>query len=461
MSSIRFTLALLAGKLARAGVNLIAPERGTNLPGAVALKICPTFLQQVRGLTARKVIAVTGTNGKSTTNNLITHILRSSGYSVAANLEGANMVGGVATTLLDNVSLRGTLRTDWVCLEVDERSLPAVAQALPIGTFTVTNVQKDQVQRNGEPDYIMGKIRKALDPQLSASDDLTLVLNDDEPYARSLTSSGYRTVFYAVAPNRRSRSSEGPWAVTMGCPSCGEGRIRFQTLNASNIGPFRCTKCDFASRSGECVVLEDVDFDSATFTDSGSRYQMPYTQSFFTYSYSAAIAVAKHLGIESEKVKAGLASFVNVAGRTASFEYAGKTVHYLRIKQENPDTLQSAFDAIAAAPGTGKTLVLGLCELTDFQPYYTNTFYVYDTDVNVLPNGGVDEAICFSTYVGVDTAVALEYGGFAPEQIRVLDTEDVDKVLRAMEEAKNDDIYLITWLGWYNKLKAETERRAR
>ncbi len=492
----RFLAALWAGKLTRVAVNLIDKKRGTNLPGAVALRVDPQFMRRVSGVSAEKVIATTGTNGKSTSNNMIVHVLRAAGYRVASNLEGANMVGGVATALVDNSSMGGKLQADWLCLEVDERSLGAVSRALPIGTLAVTNIQKDQVQRNGEPDYILQKIRRSLvtpeadsatgtsrtnaatdgtapahqptapavsapapsSPNQVASTPL-LVLNDDEPNSRSLATTGLPTLFYGVDENSRSQRHTSPYAVTMPCAACGRGRIEFDYQNISNIGPFRCSVCGFGSSQADGVRLTQVDFDKATFTADSHTFPMPYTQSFFTYSYALTVALAKHLGITPRITAQALGNFVNVAGRTETLTYAGKTIHYLRIKQENPDTLQSAFNAIAAAPGDSKTLILGLCELTDFQPFYTNTFYVYDTEVGVLTEGGVTETICFSKHVAIDTAAAMENCGYPASATKVLPTDEVADVLEAIRQSPNDEIFLITWLGWYSQMQAEIERR--
>ena len=109
MGKLRFLLALAAGKgLARA-INLIDPSRGSNLPGELALKLDPDFIRHIKGPVREKTIFVTGTNGKSTTTNLIATLFRAAGVSAAVNLEGANLKAGVAATLLKNTTLGGKL----------------------------------------------------------------------------------------------------------------------------------------------------------------------------------------------------------------------------------------------------------------------------------------------------------------------------------------------------------------
>ena len=65
-------------------------------------------------------------------------------------------------------------------LEIDERSFPLIRKQLPGRHMGITNLQKDQVQRNGDPDFILRKF------QNSIGKDMTLYLNNEEPRSRSL-----------------------------------------------------------------------------------------------------------------------------------------------------------------------------------------------------------------------------------------------------------------------------------
>ena len=75
---LKFMLALAAGKI----LNIIGKPLGkaTNLPGEIALKICPDLFGRFRF--DGKILAVTGSNGKTTTANAVAHILRKFFYYV-------------------------------------------------------------------------------------------------------------------------------------------------------------------------------------------------------------------------------------------------------------------------------------------------------------------------------------------------------------------------------------------
>ena len=62
---------------------------GGNLPGKLAYKWNKNIFKYFK--ISGKIIAVTGTNGKTMTNNAIGGMLKHSGYKVISNVEGNNM----------------------------------------------------------------------------------------------------------------------------------------------------------------------------------------------------------------------------------------------------------------------------------------------------------------------------------------------------------------------------------
>lgn len=198
MRRIRFFIALYIAKVLSFGIKLIAKDRGTNLPGVVALKVDPQFVSHIKGLDMKRTIFITGTNGKSTTTNLLAHVFKTAGYKIATNLSGANLLTGVAVALIQNVGLNGKLDADIVLLETDERYLPIIHRQLPAENICVLNLQKDQAQRNGEPGFIYNKVMSVI------NDDITLFVNNDEPNSRSLGRKTKKCINFGVEKNDKS-----------------------------------------------------------------------------------------------------------------------------------------------------------------------------------------------------------------------------------------------------------------
>ena len=105
MGKLKFYLALWAAKLSRPALKLTG-HNGTNFPGELALKICPDFMRYI--CKPEHVIAVTGTNGKTTVSNLLCDILEMDGRKVLDNRFGSNITSGISTSLI-----HGATRPCW------------------------------------------------------------------------------------------------------------------------------------------------------------------------------------------------------------------------------------------------------------------------------------------------------------------------------------------------------------
>ena len=445
MSRIRFLFALWAARFTKAVIRVIAPGRGTSLPGSIALKLDHGFIGHFKNVDKNKVIFITGTNGKSTTTNLLAAIMRQAGKKAAVNLEGANLAAGVAVTLMDHATLGGRFREEYIIMETDERFLPVISRQLPPAWLCVTNIQKDQVQRNGEPDIIYRKITSAI------RKDTVLFLNNEEPVSRSFATQTDKAVYYGVEEHAKSFVKHGAFTTTVPCPLCG-APIRFIRYNVDNIGEFACTRCDYASQKAPAYFIHSVDFGQRSFMLGQQKYPLPYDAPYFLYCYAAAIAIAREAGVAESDCLAAMEKFVNIGGRLESLNFGSKTVNYIRMKQENPETLQSALDHIANDK-TEKIFMLGLDELVDFDPHYTNTFYAFDCDFDKLIDSHVSRYICFSGTVAYDAANRLVYAGVPKEKISVLATNDDKTILDELAKFPCDNVYLITWLHKYESLE--------
>ena len=105
---MRKFLAILAAKLVIIVGKLV--NKGSSLPGDIAMRVDPNVLSKIE--IPKLSIAVTGTTGKTSTTQTIAKVFEECGYKVAHNLSGANLIGGVATLLLDSVTLTGKCKKD-------------------------------------------------------------------------------------------------------------------------------------------------------------------------------------------------------------------------------------------------------------------------------------------------------------------------------------------------------------
>ncbi len=145
-------LALAAGKVSATTIRMFKIGMGSNFPGRIARQISPTILSSLSKQNWRGSVAVTGTNGKSTTSGLLSSILKTANLNVVHNIQGANLVSGITASLVDAADWNGNINADYGLFEIDEAALPIVAREINLTAVVVTNLFRDQLDRFGELD---------------------------------------------------------------------------------------------------------------------------------------------------------------------------------------------------------------------------------------------------------------------------------------------------------------------
>ena len=97
-----FYIALIIAKLHLAILKLFHKEKDDK-PGFLAYKLCPNFLEKLNKPDI--VIGITGTNGKTTTTNLLAEALKKCDYNVIYNDWGANTSGVYSRFLIECVNI--------------------------------------------------------------------------------------------------------------------------------------------------------------------------------------------------------------------------------------------------------------------------------------------------------------------------------------------------------------------
>lgn len=152
---------------------------GNALPGLIAQKLYHGILSEfAEGI---HCICVTGTNGKTTTVQLLSSILRNRfGDGVLDNIIG-NLPQSITYEFIHNTDVFGRLRCRYAVIECDEDFMPAICREIRPEVVVVTNVSEDQVSRFPSLDYVAGRIRKGIElsgkPVLCVNADDRLVLD--------------------------------------------------------------------------------------------------------------------------------------------------------------------------------------------------------------------------------------------------------------------------------------------
>lgn len=320
---IRLIIAVWACKFA-IFISRLMGKMGTSMPGHLAMVICPDILSRLSKQVKKEIIVVCGTNGKTTTNNLLTAFIESKGNRVVSNLRGANMIWGVCCAFAEKADLFGRLRADYACLEVDEASTVKVLQHVKPTKMVVTNLFRDQLDRYGEVEKTLDFIRCSLE----LSPDTELLINADDPVVSQLGENTNRRCYYFGIDEdtkaSKSASSEGRF-----CICCGS-RLEYEYCHYSQLGKFSCPNCGFKRHTLDFRV-HSVDLsDGVAFTlymqEKSLPFHVHYRGLYNIYNIAMAYCAAAMSMGELFDYQAVLDAYHPQIGRMEEFCVNGKNV---------------------------------------------------------------------------------------------------------------------------------------
>ena len=231
---------------------------GGSFPGYVARLVDPQILSRLADMVREKVIVVVGTNGKTTTTSILCHVLEAEGKKVVTNRMGANMLNGIVTGFVLAADKSGNLDADYACIEVDEFASGYVFSRLKPHCVVFTNLFRDQLDRFGEVDAVLDRLKEAV----MLVPDAALVLNGDDAVSYSLSyGCGNPVVSYGIGKEfLRDAPGDNTWESVREsafCRLCGEP-LEYDYYHYGQLGGWHCPKCG-ARRPRPDYSAEDVE----------------------------------------------------------------------------------------------------------------------------------------------------------------------------------------------------------
>ncbi|MBQ1716991.1 MAG: DUF1727 domain-containing protein [Ruminococcus sp.] len=435
-------ITILICKLLRFVGKLIG--KGSSFPGQIALKLCPDILSRVT--LPEYIIAVTGSNGKTSTVEMIAHILSKNGKSVSWNREGSNQIEGVTTLVLSNATMGGKVKSDILLIESDERFARYTFKYIKPTHYVITNLYRDQLTRNGHPEWVFDALKDSI------CDGTQLILNADDPLV-SLFGKDKEDVIWFGADKLSSDTETLESAYNDGayCPACRKP-MTYSTYHYNHIGHYNCTSCGY-KRHDTDYTITSVDLDGGEMMIDGKyRITLALKSLYNIYNILSAYTVARIVGIDGAEIASDMNDYVLKNGRVITFELGRRRGTLLTSKHENSISYDQSL-RVASAYKEGCDVMI-IVDAVSRKYFTSDVSWLWDIDFDMLKSENVGEIVLAGKYVN-DLALRFEYTDIPAEKIRCF--EDINEAVNYLDSDRKEYIYAITCFSDKGKFLARVK----
>lgn len=424
---------------------------GTSLPGKVLMRLEPSAIRQLAGRLPDGSAIVSATNGKTTTTAMAATILERAGAVLVANRAGANMAGGIASTLLGAAGRHQTISGRLGLFEVDEFWLDHVAAEIHPRVMLLSNLFRDQLDRYGELEIIADRWA-ALVAGLEGTE---LALNADDPLIADLGRNRPGVSYFGVEDPAMAMAEMQHASDSKHCRRCGAAYV-YEAIYLGHLGRYSCPNCG-QRRPEPSIAATDIELRgtrSARFqlhTPAGqAQVALPLPGLYNVYNALGAAALCLRLGVSLEHVVSGLEVVSAAFGRAERISVDGRELSILLIK--NPAGANEIVRTLALEPG--ELDLLGV--LNDGIADGRDISWVWDADFELLV-GHVRRFTCAGTRAA-ELALRLKYAGVPVDRLEVIPAlpAALDAALAA---AGNDGLYALPTYTALLELREELSRR--
>ncbi len=427
--NFKFYFAFYLAKLSIISLKIIGRD-ASQFPGKLAITLCPNFLEQIGK--PKTIIAVTGTNGKTTVCNMIEDCLRENSYEFIDNQLGSNTNSGIASTFIKGAKLSGKQKKDLAVFEIDERSAIRVYPYVKPTYLICTNLFRDSLMRNAHTEFISNMLSTNIPKETK------LILNGDDLIVSNLSPENKRVYFGISRLETDTDTCENIARDIIVCPKC-DSKLEYDFVRYNHIGRAHCSKCDFASPKIDYEATS-IDFENKTMTikheNEEEQYDLISNNIINIYNMLATITLMKELGLTKEQINPVL-SKQKIVDTRYSKEIVGDIELITQLsKGMNPIACSRAFDYVRKETGNKAVFVL-LDDLHEAANGSENIAWHYDTDFEFLKDDSIKQILTAGARY-LDTKVRLQMADIPMEKVicqrdeialvEKLNLEGIDKI---------------------------------
>ena len=431
--NIRRLLAVWSAHFIKTACRLTG-KQGATLAGKAALSIYPPILSELAKEVKKDIFVVCGTNGKTTTNNLLASVLEANGQKVICNRTGSNMLNGVVSAFVLNTGLSGHLKADYACIEIDEASTVRVFPHFQPDFMVLTNLFRDQLDRYGEIDTTMNLLSKAM----KMAPKMKLLINGDDSLSTFLALDN-KNEYAAYGISQKVLSDENSREIREGrfCKRCGE-KMQYHFYHYSQLGDYYCPHCGFKRPhldfDGTNVKLDE----GITFDVNDFHVKANYRGFYNVYNILAVYGAASMANISLEHFNDVLGNFTPQFGRNELFEIRGTKVMLNLAK--NPAGFNQNISAVMTDTSPKDIIIL----INDNSQDGTDISWLWDVDFDRLKDANA-ASITVCGIRCLDMALRLKYVDI-PSDVE----QDIEKAIENKIQNGTKNLYvLVNYTGLY------------
>lgn len=432
---LRRIIAVWAAKIVKIGCQA-AGKQGVTLAGQIAIKIYPDILKELAKEVKNDIFVVCGTNGKTTTNNLLCSVIEAEGKKVVCNHTGSNMLNGVVSAFVLAAKLNGKLDADYACIEIDEASTVRILPFFHPDYMVLTNLFRDQLDRYGEIDITMNLLKRAME----MAPDMKVVVNGDDSLSAFLAmSSENKYITYGISHRYFKENTTNEIREGRFCKNCGD-KLVYNFYHYSQLGDYECPTCGFKrpvlDYDAKNVQAKDVlSFD----VNEDVHIEANYRGFYNIYNILAVYATAKSSGISTRMFNQVLKNYNPQNGRMEHFSIRGTEVILNLAK--NPAGFNQNISAVMEDKNPKDIIIM----INDNSQDGIDISWLWDVDFDKMS----DESIQSITVTGIramDMRLRLKYVDISSEI-----EESIENAIKNKIENGTGNLYvLVNYTGLYH-----------
>lgn len=410
-------MTLLAAKvLAARAVGGVARRTGlgggTSLPGRLLIALEPDAIEQLATRLPRGSVVVSATNGKTTTAAMTASVLSRAGITLLRNRAGANMAGGVASTLL-SAAHGNEIDGELGLFELDELWLDRVVPALAPRALLLLNLFRDQLDRYGELERIADRWAGVV----HALPDTRLVLNADDPLVADLGRDAPNVTYFGVEDPSIAIPEMQHASDSKHCRRCGTA-YAYEAIYLGHLGRYRCPSCG-QERPSPSVAAERIELRGtrdarfALRTAAGTAdVHVPLPGLYNVYNATAAAALCLALDTPPETIATGLGAVRAAFGRAERLAIGDVEATILLVK--NPAGANEVLRTLALERSRLDVLAI----LNDRTADGRDVSWIWDADFEIVAPR-VRRVTCAGTRAA-ELALRFKYAGVPEDALHIV-----------------------------------------